>query len=89
MNGFKSNMDKSSYETNLEIHVSLLSERILPDRCDDEKYFPQIIREKVVWFDFQGVMLHAAYKMKDTIMKLLEYLFNFFYIFVIRIFMKK
>ena len=73
MNCFKSNMDKSSYETNLEIHISLPSERILPDRCDDEKYFPQRIREEVMWFDFQGVMLHAAYKMKDTQPSLIEF----------------
>ena len=39
---------------------------------DNEKYFPQTLREEVVCFEFQGVMLHALYKFKDHQPDLLE-----------------
>ena len=41
--------------------------------------------DELGWFEFQGVMIHAAYKMKDTQLDLLESLLNIFYMFSIRI----
>ena len=43
----------------------------------------------MIWFEFQGVVLNAAYKMKDTQPSLIEYFLNVFNIFDIIIWYEK
>ena len=68
---WNSSMDKAAYEFIPEKRVRLSSERSALDRRF-EKRFWQKNCEEVIWFEFQGVMKHEEYKMKDSHPDLLE-----------------
>ena len=76
VNKCNSKMDKASYESNMEILVVKPSEKSVLDYCDNEEYWPQNNHQEFMWCDFQGVMLHVSYKMKDHTRELIESLFN-------------
>ena len=65
MNEYKSNMDHSEYESNLEICFDLPSEKSVLD-CRVEKKLAAKIIGTSRCFEFHGVMLHAVYEMKYT-----------------------
>ena len=78
-------MDKAAYEFNLEKHRKFTSEISVLDCHAKEYFFQQQINEEVMRFEFQGVMLHAAYKMKYLQPEIFALLSNVFYMFSIRI----
>ena len=80
MNEWKSKMENEAYERNLEKRVALLSERNLIDSRSETKLSEKMLDE-LRWFGFQGVILHVAYKIKDTQPDIFAYLLNVFICF--------
>ena len=81
MNEWKYNMDNTEYKRNLERCVALPDEISVINRCSDKNYWLQKTCKELICFDFQEVILHIEYKMKDPQPDLHEYLLNGFYIF--------
>ena len=57
-------MYKRDYEHKLNNQVLNHSEKRELDRIIDEKNWPKMIREEIIWFRFQCVMGHAAHHTK-------------------------
>ena len=53
------NMYKAEYESNLDNHFFKHSKKRELNQRASEEYWPARICDKIIWFLFQGVMVHA------------------------------
>ena len=74
-----SNMEKEEHDSNMDRRVSRPSDKNVLDRHDDEKKGRKTIVRKYLLFEFKGVIMNSAYKMKYPQPELLESLINIWY----------
>ena len=63
---WKLNLNTSEYKKKLDSYERILSERKDIDNQNSIELFPKSIIEDMQWYNFWGIMLHIADKIKST-----------------------